>query len=140
MMMKKTAILISIFLALTVILAVEEIAHAEVKYQSSGTSTAGPTATQKTPLPTATVTQTPSATPTTTLAPLPALTLIFPALTATDTATSTPESIQTTETPIPTDGASILATPPRLRLLIIFMVFLWIFLVGFAIIYIRQIR
>jgi membrane-associated phospholipid phosphatase len=142
--MKQNTVLI-ILLAIILIFAEGQYVHAAVEFQTNGTTptktrTPGPSATKGTPPPTTTPSLTPSQTPTTTLAPLPALTLIFPAPTATDTATPTPDSLVVVATPVPTSGEVIKVLPPRLRLLIIFIILLWVFLLGFAIIYLRQFR
>jgi hypothetical protein len=72
--------------------------------------------------------------------PLPAITLIFPASTNTSTVTITPVPVSITETPRPSGGDELFTLSPRVRLLIIMLVALWMFLAGFVIIYIRQFR
>jgi hypothetical protein len=113
------------------IVAIGQTVHATVKFQVTGTSTPSQT-------PTTTVTTT--ASPTTTLVPLPAFTLIFPAATMTNTPTISPKPLPATDTPQPKNGAAIFPLSPRLQLLAIFIVLLWLFLAGFVIVYIRQFR
>ena len=98
------------------------------------------TPTQRTPSATETPTLTPSNTPTTTLMPLPAITLIFPASTTTGTPTITPVPPTATATPSPPSPADLATLSPRLKVLVVFVVLLWLILAGFAIIYIRQLR
>jgi hypothetical protein len=72
--------------------------------------------------------------------PLPAITLIFPASTNTSTVTITPVPVSITEAPRPSEGDKLFTLSPRVRLLTIMLVVLWMFLAGFVIIYIRQFR
>ena len=83
---------------------------------------------------------TPSLTPTTTLMPLPELTLIFPAQTSTSTTVETPGQVSIPGTKNPSGEAEFNNLSPRIRILSILIVLLWLFLVGFVIIYIRQFR
>jgi hypothetical protein len=129
--MKVFVTLSFILLVCVAMVAMGHPVHAAVKYQVTGTST---------PTQTFTSTLTPSASPTTTLIPLPVITLIFPASTVTSTPTITPEPPPVTKTPQPTNGAAIFPLSPRLQLLLIFIVVLWLFLAGFVIVYIRQLR
>ena len=87
-----------------------------------------------------TSTETPTVTPTTTLMPLPVITLIFPAYTSTPEITQKPTPIFPTTTQI-SDSENIYHSDfPRVRLLIIVLVFLWLILACFLIIYIRQLK
>jgi hypothetical protein len=98
------------------------------------------TGTASTPAQTFTPTSTPSLSPTTTLMPLPAITLIFPASTKTSTATGTPEAQIGTGTPALSGDNDLFRLSPRLKVLTIVLVFLWLILVGFLIVYLRQFR
>lgn len=143
--MKRLIGSICVLLSIICLLAIGQSAQASAQFLGTGTATSSqqassPTSTLGTPLPTGTPTETPSMTPTTTLAPLPAITLIFPASTTTATATITPTVNLVTETPNPQDGLSIISLAPRIRALAILLVILWVFLAGFVIIYVRQFR
>jgi hypothetical protein len=110
---------------------------------NTGTPTSGlisqtPITTPGTPTVTSTPGPTASYTPTTTLMPLPAVTLIFPQSTNTPTVTNTPNNSFDLMTPEPNSAGETTSVPPRLRILSIVLVFLWIFLVGYLIIFIRQ--
>ena len=83
---------------------------------------------------------TPSITLTSTLLPLPAITLIFPAPTKTSTATITTVPAVITETPITTPSNEKSNLSPRYLLLEILLGFLWVFLIVFAVLFIRQLR
>jgi hypothetical protein len=87
-----------------------------------------------------TPTDTPTVTPTTTLIPLPAITLIFPAHTTTPEITQIPTPVLTTATQIPDSENVYKSGYPRIRLLIIVLGLLWLILVSYLIIYIRQFR
>jgi hypothetical protein len=82
---------------------------------------------------------TPSDTPTTTLIPLPAITLIFPVSTPTPTATITPTPTAS-ETPQPRENTGLNNLSPRFKLLAVLIALLWLILIGFAILFIRQYR
>lgn len=99
---------------------------------STPTATSGPPTSTYTPAPTATNT------PTTTLMPLPPITLIFPARTDTSTPTITPVEITKIETDYPSLDDVEENIPPRLRILSIVIVLIWILLAGYLMIYIRQ--
>jgi hypothetical protein len=103
-------------------------------------NTQSPTGTSSTPSQTFTPSSTPTETPTTTLVPLPALTLVFPAPTNTPEATLTPAIVSNADAAKPSEDGEVAKLSPRLRILAILLVFLWLFLVGFVIIYIRQFR
>jgi len=92
------------------------------------------------PTNTSTYTATPSDTPTTTLQPLPAITLIFPISTETSTPTITPKPIIFTATSTPSAYENLSSLPSRVTLLLILIFILWIILVGFLIIYVRQFK
>jgi hypothetical protein len=100
----------------------------------SRTATPGP------PTQTATIPYTPSITPSTTLMPLPVITLIFPAYTATNTDTATSQFSPTPDTPQSIDKAKPSDMPPRLILLVGILVILWGIMAGFLIIYFRQLK
>jgi hypothetical protein len=121
-----------------------EPVHASVKYRSItiiyDKSTQTVTSIPGTPTHTPTTTSTPSVTPTTTLLPLPAITLIFPVSTSTSTATITPKITYFAPTPTPSDLSDSSTLSPRFTLLFVLLIFLWIFLAGFVIIYIRQFK
>ena len=138
--MNKIVGTIGILLICFLFLSSGRIAYAATLTPTARTGTPGPTETQGTPSQTFTPSATASQTPTTTLMPLPAITLIFPAATVTSTKTITPLPIPVTETPKPQDNAELLPLSPRLRVLLIFVVLLWIILAGFVILYIRQFR
>lgn len=105
---------------------------------STGTPTE--TVTQTTPEHTATPSAVPSDTPTTTLLPLPAYTLIFPASTSTSSPTISPEPIPSTKTPTPSVGSDIVKHSPRISILFVLIIILWVFLAGFVIVFLRQFR
>lgn len=104
------------------------------------TTTPSQTATSGTPTHTFTPSLTTSQTPTTTLKPLPAITLIFPVSTSTFTATSTPLFATHAETPEPSVGADGQSILPRIQFLVIVLIALWLFLAGFLIVYLRQLK
>jgi hypothetical protein len=83
---------------------------------------------------------TPSATTTTTLVPLPAITLIFPALTNTPTATETSVSNLPTDVSETSNKTGLPGLSPRIKLLAVIIIALWVILAGFVIIFIRQVR
>jgi hypothetical protein len=116
----------------------------KVVAQAAGTSTptlgTGTNQPNSTPSATYTPSVTPSITPTTTLMPLPAITLIFPATTATLTPTITPTPVQVTETPRATVAGDVASLSPRIKLIIGFVILLWLILALFVILYIRQFR
>ncbi len=103
-------------------------------------STQSTTGTASTPSLTITPSSIPSLSPTTTLMPLPVITLIFPESTKTSTATVTPEAQIGTGTPALSGDNDLFRLSPRLKALSIVLVFLWLILVGFLIVYIRQFR
>jgi len=125
-----------------IIVGVEPVMASDV-FQATITPTGG-VVSQTQPLITSTPsnTYTPSATPsptsTTTLMPMPPITLTFPASTKTSTATMTPQLIIGTPTGS-LAGSQDATISPRLRILVIILVILWLFLAGFLVIYIRQI-
>lgn len=90
--------------------------------------------------PSPTLLTTPTETATTTLIPLPEITLIFPIPTNTPTPTRTPINSQLSQTPQSTDDTGVNHLSTRLRFLVAIIIVLWVFLMGFAIIYIRQLR
>lgn len=112
------------------------------------TATVVPTRSSTTPsatipsVPTQTITPeyTPSHTPTTTLMPLPAITLIFPAHTVTNSVTSTPKLNSISETNPSPDNNESLVLPQRLKLLVIVVIILWLILAMFLVIYFRQVK
>jgi hypothetical protein len=132
--MKKVLIAIIIILNCFLAITVKQSVLAAGEHQASGTTT--PTSTQGAPTGSYTPSITPLATPTTTLVPLPAVTLIFPKITATRPPTVIPAPLPATETPPSAGEAAIITLSPRLRLLVILIIFLWIFLAGFAVVYI----
>jgi hypothetical protein len=87
-----------------------------------------------------TPTDTPTVTPTTTLIPLPEITLIFPAYTTTPEITQIPTLVLPTATQIPDSENIYDSGYPRVRLLLIVLGLLWLILVSYLIIYIRQFR
>ena len=99
-----------------------------------------PTVPSSPPAQTYTPSGTPSITPTTTLMPLPAITLIFPAPTDTSIVTRTPKPALETPTPSPSDGSLIESVSPRMKVLSIILVIIWIILACFLVLYIRQFR
>ena len=141
-LMKIISTSISILMFCMFVVTITNPVHAAVV---TGTITAGTTAQTQTGTPgtqplTYTPSPSPSVTPTTTLLPLPAITLIFPASTSTSTPTITPRPIMVTETPIPSDGIEFAKLSPRIRILTILLVILWLILAVFVIIYIRMFR
>ena len=107
---------------------------------TSGLYSKTPPMTSSTPSQTYTATVTPSVTSTPTLEPLPAITLLFPAPTSTPISTVTPFQDTRTSTPSPTEDNVFLSATPRMKTLAIIIAILWIFLVGFIVIYIRQFK
>jgi hypothetical protein len=91
------------------------------------------------PSPSPSVQATLASTATTTLVPLPAITLIFPVLTDTPTPTETPTG-QTPGNPGDDTNGRTAELSPRTRVLAIVIIVLWLVLIGFAIIFIRQVR
>jgi len=99
-----------------------------------------PTGTSGTPSQTRTPSATPSVTPTTTLMPLPAITLIYPPSTSTSIPTETPmPDVEIQNTNASTNG-EILSVSPRIRLLSVVLVILWLILACFLVIYIKQFK
>jgi hypothetical protein len=134
---------ILIFLCLIVVVFSLLVTTGEVANAANtpATGTTQPSVTQGTPAPTFTPTGTPpTSTPTTTLMPLPAITLIFPAQTSTATPTLTPKPTLTAETTDPSGTTDLVPLAPRLKVLIGFVIALWVILTAFVIIYIRQLR
>jgi hypothetical protein len=133
---------ISTLLIFIFLMAITQSVHAAIV---TGTPTAG-TATQiqtemsGNPSQTYTPPASVLVTPTTTLLPLPAITLIFPASTSTSTVTETPKPIIVSQTPNPTQGVEFAKLSPRIRILAILLVLLWLVLAGFVVIYIRQFK
>jgi hypothetical protein len=117
-----------------------EVANQTTVTATSGTNTLTPTKTSGTPSSTFTPSSTPSNTPTTTLVPVPVITLIFPVSTNTPVATITPATNFINGTPTPLNTASTAQLSPRIKVLTIILVLLWLFLAGYLIIYIRQFR
>jgi hypothetical protein len=74
------------------------------------------------------------------LMPLPAITLIFPVKTGTPSPTKTPIPIIPTETIEPSGGGKFINGSPRMRILAIILVILWVILAGFLIVFIRQFK
>jgi hypothetical protein len=141
----KTFLAFGFFLLFILIAPNSDIAYAAVEHQFTQTSTFSTntqttTAIPGTPTHTLTPSATPSNTPTAPLLPLPAITLIFPVSTNTSTSTNTPRPTLFTQTPIPSNLNTLSVYSPRFTLLFILLFFLWIFLAGFLIIYIRQFR
>jgi hypothetical protein len=114
--------------------------HAAMLYLVTQTVTPSPTGRTSTPSQTFTPTMTPSNTATTTLIPLPAITLIFPASTTTPTPTitTTPSIADETSHPQGTSGLNNLSA--RYRLLAVLIALLWLVLIGFAVLFIRQFK
>ncbi len=139
-MMNKTIAIALLLLGCLAVFIGGQTAQAARVALVAGTSTMTPSATSGTPAITETQTLTPTVAATTTLVPLPAITLIFPAPTETSTPTVTPLPIAIAQTPEPADGAPLLSLSPRFRVLIGLIILLWLFLVGFAVIYIRQLK
>jgi hypothetical protein len=79
-------------------------------------------------------------TATTTLIPLPEITLIFPVSTPTPTATITPTLASPVETPQSLEQDGLKNLSPRFTLLAVLMAILWLILMGFVILYIRQFK
>jgi hypothetical protein len=107
---------------------------------TGGFITQTPTGTSGTPSQTFTPSVTPTPSATTTLMPLPAITLIFPVKTGTPSPTKTPIPVITTETVEASEGGKFINSSPRMRLLAIILVFLWVILAGFLIVFIRQFK
>ncbi len=119
--------------------------HAEVMYLPTqsitpGTVTRSPTGPPLTPSHSSTPLMTPSMTATTTLIPLPEITLVFPASTPTPTVTITPTLLPYIETPKPVEEKGLNNLSPRVKLLVVLIAILWLILMGFAILYIRQFK
>jgi hypothetical protein len=90
--------------------------------------------------PSPTTSATPTGTATTTLIPLPEITLIFPIPSDTPTLTKTLFPVQLSQTPQPSENGVLDRLSIRFRYLITLLIILWVFLIGFAIIYVRQLR
>lgn len=99
-----------------------------------------PTGTSGTPSQTYTPSVTPSVTPTTTLMPLPAITLIYPPSTTTSIPTETPKPDSEIQNTKALTNGDILSESPRLRVLSIVLVILWLILAGFLVVYIKQFK
>jgi hypothetical protein len=128
-----------------VLLKAAQPVHAIVMYlatQSStpGTATQSPTSAASTPSQSYTPAMTPTKTATTTLIPLPEITLIFPVSTPTPTATITPTLASPVETPQSLEQGGLKNLSPRFTLLAVLMAILWLILMGFVILYIRQFK
>lgn len=126
-----------LLLFIGLIIAVAQPVKASDVHQVAGTQS--PTKTVGTPPSTPTPTTTPSPTPTTTLMPLPVVTLIFPVITNTPTATISPQLFQGTVPSEPPTNGQKAPISPRIRVLGIILLILWLILAGFIVIYIRQI-
>jgi hypothetical protein len=133
-------LLICIFIIITTQHVQAAIMYLVTQSATAGTYTQSPTATSSTPSLTFTPSSTPTETPTTTLVPLPAITLIFPAPTNTSRSTITPVIASNINTAKPTEMVKVTNLTPRIKLLEIMVIGLWIFLVSFVIILIRQFR
>ena len=83
---------------------------------------------------------TPTETPTTTLVPLPAITLNFPVQTNVPIATISPTTFSNLDTTKSSDRGEFTSLSPRLRLLAVILVFLWLLMTGFAIVFFRQFK
>ena len=105
---------------------------------SQGTKT--PILSTSTPSQTYTITVSPSVTPTTTLEPLPEITLQFPIPTGNSIPSIAPKSTDVTSTPYATAENLLLSINPRMKIIGILITALWLFLTGFLVIYIRQIK
>lgn len=128
-------------LAITAALAISASAVNAQSYTPTSTQTTKtPILATRTPSQTYTITVSPSVTPTTTLEPLPEITLQFPASTNNSVPTVTPKSTDVTSTPNPMVGNLLLSINPRMKLIGILIAVLWLFLAGFLVIYIRQIK
>lgn len=114
--------------------------HAAVANQITPPVTPSATGPTNSPTLTSSATLTPSNTATTTLIPLPAITLIFPVSTPSPTATLTSTPAFTAETPQPQGNSGLNNLSPRLKLLAVLIALLWLILIGFAIIFIRQFK
>jgi len=126
-----------LILFIVLIIAIAQPVNASDVLQAAGTQS--PTKTVGTPSSTYTPTATPSPTSTTTLMPLPVITLIFPVTTSTPTTTISPQLVQGTVPSEPSTNGQNAPISPRIRVLGIVLVILWLILAGFIIIYIRQI-
>lgn len=134
-----------ILLILISIIATSKPVQAAVNYLVTVTATSTsnipyPIATLSTPLNSVTPSGTQTITPTTTLVPLPAITLIFPAPTSTARVTPTQESISNLDYTVSADVMGENKISPRIQVLTVLMVILWLFLVGFVILFIRQFK
>jgi hypothetical protein len=136
--MRKITIPSLVFVVFAITIMLGRSVHAAREEQVSASKT--PTSAQSTPTYSSTPSLTPSETPTTTLMPLPEITLIFPLMTATSTSSKTPQPPAISATPIPATEELIFPLSPRLRILAILVILLWIFLAGFSVIFIRQLR
>ncbi len=114
--------------------------HAASLYLITQSVTPSPTGPTNTPSQTDTPTLTPTETATTTLVPLPAITLIFPASTPTPTVTITSTPGPATETPEAQVDTGIDTISPRYKFLAVLIALLWVILIGFAVLFVRQFR
>ena len=142
---KRTSILIYILLLCASHIVAVQPVQAAVMYlvTVSATSSANlqsPTSISTAPVQTYTPSLSPTQTPTTTLVPLPVITLIFPAPTNTARATATPVHIFNIDNTKPSGEVNLFKLSPRMMVLVIVVVCLWILLVGFAIFFIRQFK
>ncbi len=143
--MKISMLTICILFICTIVLISVRPIHAEVLYQAAqsgtpGTATQRPTNTSGAPSQTYTAAMTPSNTATTTLIPLPEITLIFPVSTPSATATVTLTPASPVETQQFSEESGFRNLSPRYKLLAVLIVILWLILIGFTILYIRQFR
>jgi hypothetical protein len=83
---------------------------------------------------------TPTETPTTTLLPLPAITLNFPLQSSTPITTISPTTLSNPDTTKSSDRGEFTSLSPRLRLLAVILVILWLLLISFAIVFFRQFK
>jgi hypothetical protein len=143
--MKISRVTICILFICAILITTAQPIRAEILYQATqsgtpGTATQSSTGTSSTPSQTYTPTMTPSETATTTLIPLPEITLIFPVSTPSPTATMTLTPVSPVKTPQYSSEKGLKDLSPRYKLLAVLIAILWLILIGFIILYIRQFR
>jgi hypothetical protein len=143
--MKLSRITIYILLVYLFFINAAQPVHAEVLFLATqsgtpGTVTQSPTRVSSTQSQTSTPSATPTVTPTTTLIPLPEITLIFPVSTPTPTVTITPTPALPVETPNPVEAGRLKNLSPRFKLLAVLISALWLILMGFVILYVKQFK
>jgi hypothetical protein len=138
--MNISRVMIYILIVCAFLVIAAQPVHAAISYLVTQTVTSLPTGRTSAQSQSNTPAMTPSKTATTTLIPLPAITLIFPASTPTPTATVTTTPASADATPQYQGNTRFNSLSPRYKLLAGLIALLWVILIGFVILFIRQYR